>query len=225
MRKPQPLPLTVKAADLVDQIAARHRDDPAFELFPARTDLHGVIRYALDHHKRVPAADRAAELTEVLMLSRLAEAEHDRLVLRALRTGRQDGLKPRHLGPPLGIHTRQGVEDRVRALSRRVTEARYGGEVEPPAVVPVARPDLHAIARELLARWADMSTTPDIDVWEEGIELILRDDGRTASADASIAAQLKVAVEEIDGLAAASGVPAARTAEAEAALAAVRALR
>lgn len=224
MRKPQPLPLTVKAGDVVDQIAARHRNDSTFELFPDHSDLHGVIRYALDHHARLPAADRAAELADILMLSRLAEAEHDRLVLRALRTGRQGGLKPRHLGPPLGILTRQGLEDRVRALTRRVAEARYGGEAAPPPTAPMARPDLHAIAQELLAHWADLATTPDIDVWEEGIQLILNDADRTATADASIAAQLKAAVAEIDELEANSGIPSARTPEAAAALAAARAL-
>lgn len=224
MRKPQPLPRTVKAGDLVDQIAARHRNDFAFELFPAHSDLHGVIRYALDHHARLPAADRATELADILLLSRLAEAEHDRLVLRALRTGRQEGLKPRHLGPPLGILTRQGLEDRVRALTRRVAEARYDSDAAPPPAAPIARPNLHAIAQELLAHWADLTTTPDIDVWEEGIQLILNDADRTATADASIAAQLKAAVAEIDELEASTGISSAGTPEAAAALAAARAL-
>lgn len=225
MRKPQPLPLNLTASELVDRIAARHRDDPAFELFPARTDLHGVIRYALDHHRRLPAIERGAEIADVLVLSRLADAERDRLVLRALRTGRQDGLKPRHLGPPLGIRTRQGLEDRQRTLARKVAETRYGGKVEPPAAAPVDGRELHAIAGELIAHWGDLTTDPDIDVWEEGIELILRDDRPTASGEASIAAQLKAAVQEIDELAAGRGAPAARTAAAAAALAAVRALR
>ena len=229
MRKPAPLPTSVTAADRVAAIRARHRDDPTFAAFPDPSDLHGVIRYALDHHTAIPRGDRQADLVDVLMLTRLAELERDRLILRALHTARKAGLKPRILGPALGLRSRQGIRDRIDALTGKVAAARYGVEesalAEEPDVVQTARTDLHAFARRLLAHWGELATTADIDIWEEGIRLVVDDPDRTAAADASLAVQIRAAAQEIDQHAAATGHPAAHTAEAALLLQTARALR
>ncbi|MGK5555008.1 hypothetical protein ACSNOI_25660 [Actinomadura kijaniata] len=228
MRKAIPLPRDVSAAEVADRIAARHKDDDlGLEAFPDPENIAAVVDFALRRRTRLSRVDSQANVLDALLLVRCAREQLDRLEKRALLTAKADRIKTRQLAPITGIRTRQGIHDRIRALTRKIGAARLG--VPPEALdessCPTVPPEEHvrAIAETLLGVWPELETDPDIDEWAEGIELVLRSP-HSPSATASLITQMRIAVAEIDELAARTGRPSAASTVAREAMEAVRKL-
>lgn len=227
MRKPLPLPYGLTAKDVVERIRARHDDRTGLEDFPAPEHLAGVIDFALRRRKKLRAIDAQGNVLDALLLVRLAQEELDRLHLWAVRAAKADGLKPKHVMPAAGLRSRQGIDDRIELLARKVTAARLHVSTEalddttPSTDTP--EPELRALAKALLSCWGDLTTNADIDEWAEGIELVLRAKP-TSHTGESLRAQMKLAVEEIDDLSSRTGVSPARSTGAAQALKSVRML-
>ncbi|MEU9025846.1 hypothetical protein [Actinomadura sp. NPDC048394] len=227
MRKPLPLPYGLTAKDVVERIRARHDDHTGLEDFPAPEHLAGVIDFALRRRKKLRAVDAQGNVLDALLLVRLAQEELDRLHLWAVRAAKADGLKPKHVMPAAGLRSRQGIDDRIELLARKVTAARLHVSTEalddtaPTTDTP--EHELRALAKALLSCWEELTTNADIDEWAEGIELVLRAKP-TSHTGESLRAQMKLAVEEIDDLSSRTGVSPARSTSAAQALNSVRML-
>ncbi len=240
---PEAAPVPEDAPDiltLLKRITARHPDDVSagrLPDFPEYRDhfptLDWLAREADNPENTLPRED----LTDGLLLARLLRHRTDWIVLtliQAAKRTRGPRMTARQIGAPLGIESRQGLNQHVASLTTRMEAHR-----KHMRAAAIRRPDTNAdtshdrpprntaraLAAAVLTHWGDLGasneTLDDITGWAEGMELILAEEpteAHAASEAGSLRAQLRFIVEGLD-----AGAHQPKTAEAARVLREVRA--